>query len=473
MRTTISRKQKNIGDLEREIDAALMTASPAGGVRMAVIGTSLVQQNDAATSAKVSHWNRGWLSWARFFSKGRFYCPIWSDMTSYSGWEPSGVPGSSRGFVGLNAGVSGQTYAQILARKDFLVSAVECDIVVIDCGTNDIDPQAKEDIHSARVSLANFYLEAGKRVILMPILSRGIASWPSASAQRAKAAWINQKTRDFCAATPNCYFFDWNAAWINSADADGQPLAGYSNDAIHFAPAGGVAVGEAFANFLQKILPDPYPRVWSQDDKYNATNNPLGNLLTNPYCTGTAGALGTGASGSVATGMRVERSTGDATVVASKETRTDNRGDWQVMTFTPSTTDSLLYFRTSSADTAHTYAAGDWVQASIEVDIGSFNGWQGVTLYIKDNGTNGLIAYGMEQFDDGGIVKLPTRGMVGTIITPPIQIVSGSATLRWRVEVRVGSTGGGASGTGVLKVGAIELRKVESPKEVVNYRGFV
>ena len=444
--------------------------STSFGNRLGVIGTSLVQQNEIGTTAKISHWSRGWLTWARFFSKGRFECHIWSDNNVYEGWEPSQVEGASRGFNGLNAGVSGQTAAMIEARKEFLVENVDCDLIVIDDGTNDMGPLSKEEILEARISLAEYYLNNGIRVILLPILSRGVSSWAQGQPERPKAAWINAKTRAYCDRRDNCYFFDWNASWVNPQSADGEPNSGYSNDAIHFSVPGGVAVGEAFANFVAGLLPAPSPRVWSQDDKFNATHNPLGNLLANPFCLGTTGTNGTGSSGSVATGMRSERSSGDATVVASKETRTDNRGDWQVLTFTPSTTASLFYYRTSAADTNHTYPAGTWVQASIECDIGSFNGWEGVSLYLKDNATNGLIAYGNETYDAGsGLVKLPARVMNGMIVTPPIQIVDGSTTLRWRVEVRIGSTGGGASGTGVLKIGAVELRQVESPKTIVNY----
>jgi len=442
------------------------------GVRLGVIGTSLVQQNDAATSAKIGHWNRGWLSWARYFSKGRFWCEIWHDPNVYVGWEPSQVQGATRNFVGLNAGVSGQTSALIEARKEFLVDSVKCDIIIVDSGTNDMSPLTKESIQEYRESLANYYTSRGVVVIFLPILSRGTNSWTSNSAERDKAAWINQRTRAFCNATKNCHLFDWNGTWVDFSASDGTPRTGFSNDGIHFAPPGGVAVGEALATFLSKLLPDPCPRVWSPDDNYNATNNPLGNLLTNPFCTGTSGAVGTQTTGSVATGMRVEVSTGAATIACTKEARADGRGEYQVLTCTPGATDTLAYFRTSSADTPHSFPAGTWVQASVEVDIGSFNGWQGVSLYLKDNGTNGLIAYDHEPFDDGaGYIKLPTRSLGdGMLLTPPIQIVNGSTTLRWRVEVRIGSTGGGASGTGVVKIGAVELRAVEDPRNIAAYR---
>lgn len=438
------------------------------GIRTLFIGTSLVQQNDIGTSAKVSHWNRGWVTWARFFSRGRFFTPIWKDTKVYSGWEPSGVAGATRNFSGLNAGVSGQTLAQIINRVPMLYTQYNPQLVVLDAGTNDMGPLSKEAIHAGRTWIVEYFTSRGVPVVLLPILSRGTGSWASGSAERKKAAWVNARSRAYAQAENGVYFYDWNRKWVDFSSADGVPRSGFAPDDIHFSTPSGVAVGEDFALFMQSILPEPSPRVWSPGDKFDATHNPFGNLLTNPFCTGTGGTPGTGTTGSISTGMRVEVSSGAATVACTKETRADGRGDYQVMTVTPGATASLIYFRTSTADTAHSFAAGTWVQASIAVDIGSFNGWEGVSLYLKDNAAAGDLAYGMETYDAGsGLVKLPVRVMNGVIETPPIQIAAGSTTLRWRLEVRVGSTGGGASGTGVLKAGEVELRQVADPRLLV------
>lgn len=438
------------------------------------VGTSLVQQNDAATTNKISHWSRGWTTWLRFYMGDRMFSPIWWDNTVYAGWEPSGVAGSTRSFMGMNAGVSGQFIDQILDRKEFIVNDIKPRIVFVDGGTNDMGTLAKESIQSKREELVNYLLKHGIIVVFCTILSRGITSWTVGGPERPKAAWINARTRDFCQKTDNCYLWDWNRYWVNSLDANGAPNTGYSNDDIHFSIPGGEAVGFDGSVLLKALLPPVNPSVWSQEDVYNATNNPTGNLLTNPFCLGTTGTATAPVTGTVATSMRVERSSGLAGCVASKEVRSDNRGEWQVMTFTPSTSDSLFYFRTNTADTAHTLPSGTWVQASIEVDIGSFNGWQGITLYMKDNAADGLIGYGMETYDAGsGFVKLPVKVMNGKIVTPPVQLRNGSATIRWRVEIRIASTANGASGTGVLKVGAVELRPVENPQTLVGYKPLV
>ncbi len=440
---------------------------PAKGYRIGFIGTSLLQQCQAGglSTLKTSHSSKGWVSWARVLAGNLFYSPVWYDTNVYTGWEPSGTPGTSRGFNGLNAGVSGQTTDQILARKEFLVDNIDCDIVVVDGGTNDISNNvAKETIQANRETLANYYLDNGKVVILLPILARSVSSWPVGTNRRI-ANWINQKTRAFVNTKKNCYFYDWNSQWINSANANGEPFTTYTEDGIHQYPLGGYYVGKDFANFLKTILPPAQTRIWSQDDQFHATDNPNGNLLVNPFCTSTGGAVGTGASGTVAAGMRVERSSGTGTVVASKETRTDNRGDYQVLTITAgagSGTD-LFFFRTNAADTSHVIP-GTWVQASVEVSVGAYAGWNGISMYLKDqNGTNGIIGYGLEQY----LTQLwPNEAWTGTIVTPPILLQSDSSLMRWRVEIRVAQA---TAGTGVVKFGAIELRQVANPKTQLNY----
>lgn len=446
-----------------------------------VIGTSLVQQNALGTSTpKISTWDRGWLSWLEFFSFGLISTPIWHDPAVYTGWEPSGTPGATRYFRGLNAGVSGQTAAQVSARREFLVENVDCDYVIYDSGTNDMGVQTKEYIQNYRESDVQYYLDNGKTVFFLPILARDVATWGATSATRKKANWINQKTREFCDRNKRCFYLDWNKPWVDSLNADGEPITGYSADGTHLNPFGGVYIGEYMSQFMANLLPPAAPRVYSHGDKYDVTDNPLGNILANPFLIGTGGTnTGTGITGTVAANMRVELSSGNATAVNSKETRANNRGEYQVITITPGSTASLIYFRTGTAATTHALG-GQWVRASCEVDIGAFNAWEGVSLFLDDsNGTAGLNSYSMEPYTSVGsdyvgagiLQKLPNKNMVGLLSTPPILLAANSTSMAWRVEIRVGSTGGGASGTAVIKIGAVELRPCIDPRTTVNYRG--
>lgn len=440
------------------------------GYRLGVIGTSLVQQNEVGTSSpKISHWSRGWLSWARFYAGRLFSCPIWWDSTVYAGWEPSGTPGASRFFQGLNAGVSGQTIDQIWARRSFLASHIDCDIVAIDGGTNDMGSQTEAYIQELREDLAEYYLSAGKIVIFMPVLARGVSSWAGGSSERAKANWTNRKTRDFCRTHRNSYFFDWNAPWVDFASTYGEPKSGYSPDAIHFNPKGGEAVGYAFAQFLATILPTAQNVTAYPDDLYTATYNEFGNRMANPPLTGTAGANGTSSTGSVATGMRSERSSGGSAVVASKETRADGLGDYQVLTFTPAgTAEDLFYFRTTAADTALTgMVTGDWVQARCKIETNNYAGFTGVTLALLDQSAGSMDAFAMEPFNSGSAnEKWSAQARAGWLETPPFQIGADAANVRWRLEIRFDAN---IAGTPIVKVGEVELRKVADPRELFNW----
>ena len=453
----------------REAAGLLSQEAPQIGYRLGVIGTSLVQQNDLASSSlKISYSSRGWLRWAQVLSNNLFYCPIWWDNTVYTGWEPSGVAGTTRYFRGLNAGVSGQTFQQILDRKSYF-NNIDVDIIVIDMGTNDVGSYDGNTIQNARETIANYYLSLGKIVILLPILARDTTAWASGSVSRKVANYINSRTRTFCNSRRNCYLFDWNQAWVDMNNpTDTVPVTGNTDDGTHFIPRGAYFVGKAFAAFLATILPAAQPRTWGVDDTYDATYNPYGNLITNPFMYGNSGANGTGSTGNVANGFRSERSTGGSTVVASKEVRADGRGSWQVLTYTPSgAAVDLFYLRTSTANTTHGLANGDWVQASCVVNAAAY-AWRGITLYLADQVANSYSSYGMEPYPTATSSAnnwQSTEGFQGTLTTVPFPLANGSTDVRVRLEIRFDASLGG---TPVLKVGEFELRKVPNTISVIN-----
>jgi lysophospholipase L1-like esterase len=460
----------NLNSRLRDAFALQALRTPFRGRRLGVVGTSLVQQNDVGTSGpKISYWSRGWLSWARFYAGRLFYCPIWYDPTVYEGWEPSGTPGATRYFQGLNAGVSGQVAQQVFDRIIYLCTQVDCDIVVIDMGTNDMGSQTKEFIQALREAAVNLVLSYGRIPILLPILSRGTGSWAGGSAERAKANWINLKSRAFCLKTQNSYFFDWNAPWVDFTSTYGVPKSGYSPDDIHFNPKGGEAVGYAFAQFLATILPTGQ-NVTAYPDNLYSVDNILGNRLTNPLCTGTAGANGTGSTGSVATGMRSERASGGSSVVCSKETRADGLGDYQVLTFTlAGAAEDVFYFRTNSANTTLTGAAvGDWVVARAKIETNNYAGFTAIDMFLQDQTAGGMTAYGMEVFNSGSVnEKWATQARAGYIETPPFRLLAANADVRWRVEIRFDAA---VAGSPIVKVGEVELFAVESPITLLNWK---
>lgn len=442
---------------------------PEQGNKVAVIGTSLTQHNNSASAAyKLNTWSKGWLAWAQTLNPGMFVSPVWYDDTIRPGWEPNG-PGSNSTvyFRGLNAGIGGAQLADIWARRKYLVENLDCNVVIIDAGTNDVPTSTKEYIVEQRHALADYYLQKGKIVILLPILSRDITSWSSASGYRQKANWVNNQTRTFCTKRNNCYFFDWNEFWVDYNTTTGIPKTGYSPDGTHFSTLSAYVVGKKLGEFLRKILPFSSKNMLSPDDLYDATLNPFGNKMANAFMTGTAGVKDANTTGSVADSMRVLRNSGAGTCVASKESRADGRGNYQVLTFTPSGSagTDLWYFQTSTSNIAHGLSVGTWVKASIEVDVGAWAQWRGISMVLRDNATNGIQSYGMEDYAED---SWPSETWTGMIETPAFQIIDASSTLAWRVQIKYNN--GITGSTGVVKLGAAELRVVEDPKTTVNYK---
>lgn len=431
------------------------------GRRVAIIGTSLCQLCDYGTETELSHTNRSWIGWASILSGQRIITPIWHDMKFYPGWEQGNNVSRPRGFRGLNAGVSSDNAPNILERATYLVNEVDCDIVVIDSGINDIGNNSLSDvdIHNLRAQTADYLLANGKIVILLTLLSPAASYYPIGSTQRRKMERVNNLARHYAAGKTNLYLFDWTEPMMDWNDPNGQPKPLYSVDGLHFAPRGAFAVGKGLAELFMTLIPKAERRVWSQEDVYEPTLAPYGNLLPNAFCFGSAGTLDAGGSGAVANFYRGGINNGDGTAVYSKVAKRDGRGQAQRLVITPGTQETVALFRVS--DITHNLPEGTWVQASIEVDVEAWDGYKGVNLQIRDLASGGLTCHGCKTYDG---FPNTAEAWSGTIVTPAIQVKAGGQ-LRWRVEV---TSMAGATGTGAVEIGACELRPVTDPKLIVN-----
>ncbi len=436
------------------------TAYDTPGYRVGLIGTSLQQQNDAGNANSLRAFSRGWWTWFQTLY-GEYLTPVWHDPSIQAGFEPDNVPGTTRFFRGYNAGVFGSTIDQALARANFFDTA-KMDEIIIDAPTNDVfnNVLSQADINSKFEQLVDYFLMRGRHVTVLPILTR--SSLNSTTSSKNRMAHVNNFMRDMVERKRNLDFFDWNEPMVDFTNALGNARAGYVNaDGVHLAPQGGYAIGKLYAARKIGRYPTPRRRVWIPADVYDLTENPRGNFLPNPLMTGTAGAVGTGVTGTVADSYTAERQTGTSTAVASKEVRADGFGNYQVLTVTPSGTPGTDQFnlRTTTTSITHTYPAGTWISGSIEVDLSAWDGWIGVSPYILDNGTGGISTQGM-YFDSA--LPWTTEAWKGRIFLHPMQVTAVSVnTLRWRTEIR---TKGDATGPGVLKMGALDIRACADPR---------
>lgn len=386
-----------------------MAVSIPRASRIAILGTSLVQQNHIGDHNSLATSARGWMSWAEVLSHGRLHCPVYPDPSVISGWEPSNKPGVSRFFSGLNFGVSGQKAIEIERRIPRLLQS-DFDLIIVDAGTNDIMVETKETIAATRARIVTALLNAGKTVILLPILARGTVKWPAGGAERAKAHWINRQSVEFANNHSNCHLFDWNSAWINADSNAGEPYSGFSDDGTHFAIEGAFAVGQSLVSYLESIIPHTPARLLSKDDCYDPKHNPTGNLAT----------------------------------------------DLSALTIT------------SLCETSHPIGGelinpglGTWIEAICDVDVPSHENITNISLRLIDHCSDAHQTIALAPFhsNDGTAFPFPSSAWSGTLRTPPLKLLTDKSPPQLFLDVKLHSNGSPLE----IKVSRIEVRAIPSP----------
>ncbi|MDA5635043.1 MULTISPECIES: SGNH/GDSL hydrolase family protein [Rhizobium/Agrobacterium group] len=386
-----------------------MSVSLPRASRIAILGTSLVQQNHIGDASSLATSARGWMSWAEVLSHGRLCCPVHHDPSVPPGWEPSNRPGVSRFFSGLNFGVSGQKAVEIERRLPRLLQS-DFDLVIVDAGTNDMMVETRQAIADTRARIASALLAAGKTVILLPILARSIGKWPAGGVERAKAHWINRRSIEFAANNANCHVFDWNAAWVDPDSEFGEPYPGYSDDGTHFSIAGAFAVGKLLADYLETIVPRAPVRLLSKDDRFDPVNNPAGNLASDL----------------------------SARIVTEKGEENHRLGGQLVH---PGT--------------------GVWVEAICDVQVPAHDGVLGISLRLKDVADEGQTVTALAPFraDDGRLFSFPSARWQGALRTPPLKLRPGKTPPALFLDVILKS----GSQPIEIDVSKIDIRPVSNP----------
>lgn len=452
----------------------LNSPTPAGRVtlpKVACIGSSYTQQQTTFSSTTLTRTNRSWMGWWNTFTGGALNIDDF-----YNASDPL-----SRNYSGSNFGVSGQDSTQILNRVSAVISS-QADICVIQSGSNNVTAPTTV-IADVKASIDLLYA-AGILTVYLGISNRGSASW--SSNEPAQAYRINQEIKDYCKRTGKGIFIDPNFYLIDNSDNNGRPYTNaLDSDGIHYNDYSGFQIGKILHQCITPLLPLQSCELAGFTDAYDATNQPYGNIVTNPFFTtsssvgsanGTVGAGVTAGTGNAATSVgrnvTVERNSGSGTAVANLEARGAGRGNWQTVMCTPagSAGTSVFYVRRGTADlTTGVPPVGTWVQGTIDVDVSTFgsdalySGFRAISSRIECRDASTLYGTVIAMSNYSTSFNLPNESWSGRIVTPPFQIPTSTDRIRYRNEITIDDA---MTGTGTVKLGSLCIRPIQEPKTI-------
>lgn len=326
------------------------------------------------------------------------------------------------------AGVAGDTTAQMLARISSYVLAYRPGYVAVLGGAND----AIQSIASATTitNLTAIYrrcLSLGIGVIAIPIIpATGLSA-----AQLVLVSAVNRFIKDYCRSNPGMILCDMGQAIVDP-NTNWSPASGYLLDGLHPNSLGASVMGKALYTVLNPIIPPA-----------DLMGMGASNLLTNPYFYGTGTTISTGWSLQGGTGATF-----------SYVGRTDNvRGNWMQA----AVANGASAVVTQNVSIGATLAVGDQVYFVLETEVDTLDpapaaNTQSFHAYIQCYNGSSFTTKAFAAYWDSGYVNVPFPGSAGTFTTTAMTIPAGTTL----VQAVISMAGGGnyRFGRAALRVGA-------------------
>lgn len=303
------------GETGNALRAAFAGSAHAAN-RLVIFGDSITQQNQGITQYSAT----GYYVWGNFFLNGAF------DLLN-------------------NAGVGGNTTAQMLAR-------IQTDVIdhaptwcVVFGGANDITQGVPAATTTANLASIYDQLRAGGIEVIACTAYR-TATMDTAAEASALATvneWIKAQ-----AATRGFPLVDFYTAMTDSAT--GYTQTGLVADGTHPSTEGALRMGVAFAEALYGVLP--------RRQFFGTSNTDAANLIGGGGMAGDVAGL--------ATSWSLANLAGTPTYTRYKQARTDVAGSqWQVLEFGPNSSGELSFYCRGPAATV---AQGDTVSGFYEIE---------------------------------------------------------------------------------------------------------
>jgi lysophospholipase L1-like esterase len=399
-----------------------------------VFGTSISDQGarqvlPPASTPSSAYFADGYQTWLRILSFQRVNIPL-----------------------GLNFGVSGNKFSDMLARVDTAIAAMvaaNTDFVLFEGGTNDFPVETFAAMKANWLALLDKFYAAGIIPIIIPAPPRGGSLLTTAQLQTQMR--FTEYQRNYCI-NNRLLFVDYLPYLVDQTTATSTPVASMIKaDNVHPATPGGFWIARSILDGIAPWLPGVPSSFMSNASIYSA-DNPTGNLLytgtTNKgLLAGTGGtqtaSTGLTHAGSLATYLQAIRSgSSTATWTHAKENpRTDTvrgNGERQLSTLSGATggaSDEVYNYRMSPA--LADIAVGDWyyAEAAVQMIAAPTQMWA-LELYMlesRPSNSQTAIDLGLRDFSHG---MMPPVAWSGLLRTPPIQRTSDATAVQANVRAR-------------------------------------
>jgi lysophospholipase L1-like esterase len=404
-------------------------------VRVGYIGDSILQGNNlgAPDGQLITALATREITWTRALFP-YFDIDTWIDLTD-----------ATRHFNGMNAGVSGETTAQVLARVR-VPSLLAPEIMIVSAGINSVVTGiSSASIESDLRAICEYYLSRGIKVILSNIRLVGTEIIPDNSPQLTVRNDVNTWIEAFATSTPNLEF--WNVAAAYD-DGGGRPMPGYTADGIHPVSLGSQHAALSLIPIIRRLIePTAQPMAPDAD-----------NFFPNRRLKGRGGRTGTGVTGRVAQGFSAEMiSPGAKTIVmASILPNAETDGGSQEFRFSPHGGNSSEVFSLSLKAKSFDVAAlaGKWVKARCKLTLRAWDGWRAInfnTTYMN---------WGSDTPETDEIAQKVDWNL--DLETMPFKLPGVPASIAPTLWIYL--HGDTATGTGMLQIQEFEFVEVDDPQ---------
>lgn len=413
--------------IARDSEVTAAVAAEATARDAAILARKWVQPNTVALlGASISNMGGG-------TGVGIYDTPVASPLTRVDGFFAwANVSLGGRLTLTKNAGVNGNTSAQILARvtdvTNLAVLPGYC--ILADCASNDLIANTASATIITNLQAICDALQAKGITVVICTVSPIAGTTAHMQRQEEVNRWIRDRVGQ-----PGFIVCDWAARWADPTTAG--PKTGFATDGVHPTPVGAGALGRVLADAMRPHLGGSVLLASHNLDQLAVNLNPM--------MVGTSGTASTGTSGSVATNWITLRGSGAGTLTAAKVARADGiGGEWQQVTLAGGGGQFFLY-----SDVAAAGISGEKWQAEMEFEAADFSGITDCRVVVEAL-TSGQSGLGLYQLTP---TALPTDISSGVIRTPVFTVPAGGPFGLRTMLVFQGTAGS-------IKVSRFRTRKV-------------